>query len=124
MKKEFTMFHLLGFAKNICVVKCLHELETTITCTPQKIFIKSIHLMTEENIKKIQGLSNCLIEEKHYYDGVCTTSGCSILTYSVNKMSVRELNNSEIQKVIKEQNLDISHIKNDMKWVEINVESY
>ena len=80
--------------------------------------------MTEENIKKIQGLSNCLIEEKHYYDGVCTTSGCGILTYSVNKMSVRELNNSEIQKVIKEQNLDISHIKNDMKWVEINVESY
>ena len=87
MKKEFTMFHLLGFAKNICVVKCLHELETTSTCTPQKIFIKSIHLMTEENIKKIQGLSNCLIEEKHYYDGVCTTSGCGILTYSVNMLN-------------------------------------
>lgn len=124
MKKEFTMFHLLGFAKGIAVIKCVHELETTIKCTPQKILIKSIHLMTEENIKAIQGLSNCLIEEKHYYDGTCTTPVGSILTYSVNKMNVRELIDSEIQKVINEQNLDISYITDDMKWVEINVESY
>lgn len=54
MKKEFMMFHLSGFAKNISGLSCPHEIDTTICSNPKGVHIQSVQLLTEDRIEAIK----------------------------------------------------------------------